>query len=315
VIEARGLTKRFGGRTAIDDVSFDVAAGETVGFLGPNGAGKTTTIRILAGIFPPSAGTVRIDGRELAQDPLRARARIGYLQERPALYGEMTVAALLGFVAALRGVPSGAARVRAVERAVERARLRTFEGQRIESLSKGTRQRVGLAAALVGDPSVLLLDEPTAGLDPAERSEARALIRALAPQRAVLLSSHLLEDVQAVCDRVVVLHRGRVVAADRPAALAARLAARTAVEVEARAPAGELAQVLERVPGVRSVAVEPADTGVARCRVVPEPSRDVRAELAAAVVARGWDLLGLTLLAPSLEAVFLDLVEHGDPPP
>ena len=311
MIEARGLTKRFGGRTAIDGVSLDVATGETVGFLGPNGAGKTTTIRILAGIFPPSAGTVRIGGEDLARDPMRARARIGYLQERPALYGEMTVEGLLRFVAALRGVPGGAARTRAVGRAVERARLRTLEGHRIESLSKGTRQRVGLAAALVGDPPVLLLDEPTAGLDPAERSEARALIRALAPDRAVLLSSHLLEDVQAVCDRVVVLHRGRVVAADRPAVLAARLAARTAVEVEARAPAEALARSLERVPGVRSVTVEHADAGVARCRVVPEPARDVRAELAAAVVASGWDLLGLTLLEPSLEAVFLDLVEHG----
>jgi ABC-2 type transport system ATP-binding protein len=226
----------------------------------------------------------------------------------------MTVEALLGFVAALRGVPSGAARARAVEQAVERARLRTLEGRRIESLSKGTRQRVGLAAALVGDPPVLLLDEPTSGLDPAERSEARALIRALAPERAVLLSSHLLEDVQAVCDRVVVLHRGRVVAADRPAALAARLATRTAVEVEARAPAQELAQALARVAGVRSVTVEHAEAGVARCRVTPEPSRDVRAELAATIVARGWDLLGLTLLEPSLEAVFLDLVEQGDLP-
>jgi ABC-2 type transport system ATP-binding protein len=314
VIEARGLTKRFGGRAAIEDVSLEVAAGEVVGFLGANGAGKTTTLRILAGIFPPNAGTVRIGGDDLFRRPLSARARIGYLQERPALYGEMTVEALLRFLAALRRVRGRAAQRLAAGAAMERMRVAPLRDRRIATLSKGTRQRVALAAALVGDPPVLLLDEPTAGLDPAERSETRAGIRALAPGHAVLLSSHLLEDVATLCDRVIVLHRGRVVAADRPASLARRLAARTRVAVEAQAPATALADVLGRVPGVRSVAVAESDAGATRCLVLPVSEADVRPALAAAVVGRGWSLLALTLVEPSLEEVYLDLVE-GDGAP
>ena len=179
-------------------------------------------------------------------------------------------------------------------------------------MSKGLRQRAALAVAIVGDPPVLLLDEPTAGLDPAERSETRALIHALAPGRAVLLSSHLLEDVSTLCDRVVVLHRGRVVAADRPTNLARRLAARSAVELCAHAPAGALVAALTRVPGVRRVTVEDDAAPAVRCRVFPEADLDVRPALAATVLANGWDLLGLSRAEPSLEEIFLDLVESGD---
>jgi ABC-2 type transport system ATP-binding protein len=310
VIAARELTKRFGGRTAIEAVSLDVAAGETVGFLGPNGAGKTTTLRILAGIFPPNTGSVHIGGADLAREPLRARAQIGYLPERPALYGEMTVHALLRFVAALRGVRGTATEEQAVQRAVERTRLAELAGRRIDTLSKGMRQRVALAVAIVGDPPVLLLDEPTAGLDPAERSEARALIQALAPGRAVLLSSHLLDDVSTLCDRVVVLHRGRVIASDRPANLAPRLTARIPVHVTARAPAAALVAALEQVRGVRSVTVEDADSAATRCRVLAHADHDVRSTLAAAVLANGWELLALARLEPSLEEIFLDLLEQ-----
>jgi ABC-2 type transport system ATP-binding protein len=181
--------------------------------------------------------------------------------------------------------------------------------RRIGTLSKGLRQRVALAVAIVGDPPVLLLDEPTGGLDPAERSETRALIQALAPGRAVLLSSHLLDDVSTLCDRVVVLHRGRVVASDRPANLAPRLAARCPVDVCARAPAGALAAVLERVRGVRRVTLEDGTTAAARCRVFPEADVDVRPLLATAVLANGWDLLTLARAEPSLEEIFLDLLE------
>ena len=309
MIAARDLTKRFGGRAAITAVSLDVAAGETVGFLGPNGAGKTTTLRILAGIFPPSSGTVRIGDADLARDPLRARARIGYLPERPALYDDMTVAALLAYVAALRGLRRGTTAVEAATTAITRTRLGELAARRIHTLSKGMRQRVALAAAIVGDPPALLLDEPTAGLDPTERSEARALIRTLAPERAVLLSSHLLEDVSTLCDRVVVLHRGRVIASDRPANLAQRLAANSPIDVAARAPAAPLATALSRVPGVRSVTVGDEDAGTVRCRVIALPNHDVRAGIAAAVVAGGWELLSLARAEPSLEDIFLDLVE------
>jgi ABC-2 type transport system ATP-binding protein len=314
VIAARELTKRFGGRTAIKAVSLDVAAGETVGFLGPNGAGKTTTLRILAGIFPPTSGSVRIGEADLAREPLKARAQIGYLPERPALYGEMTVSALLEFMAALRGVRGGMTPRAAVEEAITRTRLEELAGRRIHTLSKGMRQRVALAAAIVGDPPVLLLDEPTAGLDPTERSEARALIRTLAPDRAVLLSSHLLDDVSTLCDRVVVLHRGRVIASDRPANLAPRLTARGPIDVVARAPAVALATVLSRVPGVRSVTVTDDDATTVRCRVVAAPDREVRSGIAVAVLAGGWELLTLARAEPSLEEIFLDLVEKGGDP-
>jgi ABC-2 type transport system ATP-binding protein len=313
VIAARELTKRFGGRTAIEAVSFDVAAGETVGFLGPNGAGKTTTLRILAGVFPPSAGSARIGGADLAREPWRARAQIGYLPERPALYGEMTVAALLRFVVALRGARGDHTEAQAVDQAIERTRLGEFGARRIDTLSKGTRQRVGLAVAIVGDPPVLLLDEPTAGLDPAERSEARALIQALAPGRAVLLSSHLLDDVSTLCDRVVILHRGRVIASDRPANLAPRLTARIPVHVTARAPAATLVAALAQVRGVRSVTVEDAEATATQCRVLAHADHDVRPALAAAVLANGWELLALARVEPSLEEIFLDLLEGEGP--
>jgi ABC-2 type transport system ATP-binding protein len=176
------------------------------------------------------------------------------------------------------------------------------------------RQRVALAVAIVGDPPVLLLDEPTAGLDPAERSEARALIQSLAPGRAVLLSSHLLDDVSTLCDRVIILHRGRMIASDRPANLAPRLTARIPVHVTAGAPAAALMAVLERVPGVRSVTVEDAGTASTQCRVLPEVGHDVRPALAAAVLAGGWELLALARLEPSLEEIFLDLLEREEPP-
>jgi len=311
VIAARDLTKRFGGRIAIEAVSLDVAAGETVGFLGPNGAGKTTTLRILAGVFPPSSGSVRIGDADLAHEPLRARAQIGYLPERPALYGEMTVTALLAFVASLRGVRGGTSTRDAVDAAIARTRLGELAARHIHTLSKGMRQRVALAAAIVGDPPALLLDEPTAGLDPAERSEARALIRTLARERAVLLSSHLLDDVSTLCDRVIVLHRGRVIASDRPVTLAHRLVASSPIDVVARAPLTQLATALSRVAGVRSVIAGDEDAGVAHCRVSTFSDPDVRPGLAAAVLAGGWELLTLARAEPSLEDIFLDLVEKG----
>ncbi|HWP67206.1 MAG TPA: ABC transporter ATP-binding protein [Candidatus Limnocylindria bacterium] len=311
MIAARELTKRFGGRTAISAVSLDVAAGETVGFLGPNGAGKTTTLRILAGIFPPTAGSVRIGDADLGREPLRARASIGYLPERPALYGEMTVTALLRFVVALRGTRDGTTPERAAAAALERTRLGELANRRIHTLSKGMRQRVALAAAIVGDPPVLLLDEPTAGLDPTERTAARSLIRDLAPRRAVLLSSHLLEDVSTLCDRVIVLHRGRVIASDRPEKLATRLVARSPIDVVAHAPSVELATVLARVPGVRRVTAADDEGPAARCRVIAMPGHDVRPAVAAAVVEHGWPLLTLARAEPSLEEIFLDLVERG----
>jgi ABC-2 type transport system ATP-binding protein len=317
VIEARQLCKSFGGRPAIDDVSLRVEPGEVVGFLGPNGAGKTTTLRILAGVFPPTAGAALIDGLDVVGAPLAARRRLGYAPERPALYLEMTVDGLLGFAAAMKDVGGAAARRRAVGAAVAQAGLGGLGRRRIGTLSKGYRQRVSLAAALVGDPPALLLDEPTGGLDPEQSAETRRLIRSLGAGRAVLVSSHALAEVEAISDRVVILHRGRVLAAGRPQGLAARLRRTSRVDVEAAAPADALVAALGEVSGVRRVELTGRADGRARCRVELDPGDATRAALAARVVAAGWGLLTLAPVETSLEEAFLALVseqEHRDPP-
>ena len=307
MIEAHELSKRFGGRTAVDGVSLEVARGEIVGFLGPNGAGKTTTLRILAGVFPPTAGRALVDGHDLATAPLAARARLGYAPERPALYLEMTVAGQLEFVAAMRGASRTAARRAAAAAAIARTGLDDVRERRLGTLSRGLRQRVGIALALVGDPPALLLDEPAAGLDPAQSAELRRLVRALGRDHAVFVSSHVLADMEALCDRVVILHRGRVLAADTPAAIAARLRPSDRVEVEVQAAGAALDAALAAVPGVRAVHRVHEGAGRARCRVEAMPGTDVRPALAAAVAAHGWGLLALAPIEPTLEEAFLAL--------
>ncbi len=307
MIEARNLTKRFGRRTAIEDVSLRVARGEVVGFLGPNGAGKTTTLRVLAGVFPPTRGQALIDGHDLARDPLAARRLLGYAPEHPALHGEMTVRAELGYVAALRDVPAPGRRD-AVERALEHTGLGGLADRRIGVLSRGTRQRVGLAVALVGDPHALLLDEPTAGLDPTQGAEMRRLIRSLGARHAIFVSSHALADVETLCDRVVVLRRGRMLAEGVPAELAERLRPVALVDIDAAAPPDALEALLATVPGVRRVERLPAAAGHARCRVEAERGADLRAALAARVTESGWPLHALSPVEASLEEAFRALV-------
>jgi ABC-2 type transport system ATP-binding protein len=310
VIEARELTKRFGGRTAIDGVSLRVARGEVVGFLGPNGAGKSTTFRILAGVFPPDAGHALVDGLDLERQPLAARRRIGYAPERPALHPDLAVDDQLAFVATLRDVPA-AARVRTVDDALACTNLGQVRRRRIGALSRGMQQRVGLAAALVGEPPALLLDEPTAGLDPAQSAETRRLVRELAGDRAVLVSSHILGDLESLCDRVVVLHEGRVLAEGDPAELAARLRRTVYVDVEADTSAERLAAIVREVPGVGRIEALP---GGARCRVEVAPDGEVREAIAAAVTRAGVGLRALVPVEPSLESAFLSLVRDGRPP-
>jgi ABC-2 type transport system ATP-binding protein len=214
LIEARGISKRYGDRLAVDDVSFDVARGEVVGFLGPNGAGKTTTMRILTGFIPPTDGSALVNGHDMLTDPLRARRSVGYLPETPPLYPEMDVEGYLSFVAAIKGVPR-AKRRDAVDRTLERCGLTDVRRRVIGALSKGYRQRVGIGQAIVHDPPVLILDEPTVGLDPVQIREIRALIASLAApgqdaaQHTVILSTHILSEVEAICQRVILIHRGR----------------------------------------------------------------------------------------------------------
>ena len=307
MIEARQVTKCFGGRPAIEDVSLRVARGEVVGLLGPNGAGKSTTFRILAGIFPPDAGHALVDGLDLDRDPISARRRVGYVPEGPALHADRTVEDELGFLATLRDVTARDRRG-TIDESIARARLDDVRHRRIGALSRGMRQRVSLAAGLVGDPPALLLDEPTVGLDPAQSADTRRLIRELGRDRAVLVSSHVLADVETLCDRVIILHRGRMLAEGNTAALAARLRLTNHVDVEAAAPSDRLAALLRHVPGVQTVEPRPGHPDGCRLEVA---DREAHAAVATALANAGVGLYALVPVEPSLEDAFLSLVGNA----
>ena len=307
MIAAERLTKRFGAFTAIEDVSFEVGAGEIVGFLGPNGAGKSTTMRILAGVFPPTRGRVRVAGYDVVADPLRARARVGYFPERVSVYLDMTVAHYLTYVGEMKGLRRREAR-RQGAAALESCGLEAVTQRLIGTLSKGFRQRIGIAQALTGTPSVLLLDEPTSGLDPEQVAEMRALIRGLRHERTVLLSTHILPEVEAVCDRVIIIHRGRVLALDTPANLNRRVRPTSVVQVEVRGPAAEVARTLGDVPGVLAVHTDTTGNGTVALTVSTAPDRDLREDLASAITQHGWGLRELRVRALTLEEIFLSLV-------
>ena len=313
MIRLSHLTKKYGAFIAVDDLSIDVREGEVLGLLGPNGAGKTTTMRMVTGFLPPSKGRVSVAGFDLYDHPIQAKQKIGYLPEQPPLYPEMTVRRYLAFVAALKDVPAARTKA-AVSLAIERARIGDVAGKRISTLSKGYRQRVGLAQAIVHEPPVLVLDEPTSSLDPQQRYEVRELITALKGRHTVILSTHILPEVSDVADRVVIISRGKVMAVDTPANLAGRLRARESVRLEIGSSAGGLAVTPERVrealaalPGVLDVRAEASAAGLIAARIESAVGVDVRAEAAALVTGRGWQLLGLSGDALSLEEVFLAL--------
>ena len=312
------LTKKYGSITAVDDLSVEVREGEVLGLLGPNGAGKTTTMRMVTGFLPPSAGRVRIAGYDLLQDPVQAKRRVGYLPEQPPLYPDMTVRRYLAFVAALKDVPAARTGA-AVSLAIERARIADVAGRRIGTLSKGYRQRVGLAQAIVHEPPVLVLDEPTSSLDPQQRSEVRQLILALKGRHTIMLSTHILPEAAEVSDRVAIINRGRVIAVDTPSELAGRLQARETVRLEIGAAAGageatieSVRRALASMPGALGVEVVATAAGTIQARLESEAGVDLRAAAATLVTGRGWPLLGLAGESLSLEEIFLALTrsEH-----
>jgi gliding motility-associated transport system ATP-binding protein len=317
MIEVENLTKRYGRHTAVDGISFKVMKGEILGFLGPNGAGKTTTMRILTCYLPPTEGKARVAGYDVFEEPLEVKKRVGYIPETPPLYPDLDVQEFLEFCARIKGVP-GASRKQRIDDAVEKTRLGDVRRQLIGRLSKGYRQRVGLAQAILSNPDVLILDEPTAGLDPKQIIETRELIRGLGGEHTIILSTHILPEVSMVCGRVVIINRGRVVAEDTPENLTHRLRGAASLRVEAR---GEPAAVLEAVRAVRGVAaVRPRGdaAGVTALEVDPEPGADVRPELARAIVGGGFDLLALQQVGMSLEDIFLHLTTTeppAEPPP
>jgi len=305
MIEVAHLTKEFGDFTAVRDVSFTIEAGECVGFLGPNGAGKTTTMRVIAGIFPPTSGTVRVAGHDVQRESQQARRLVGYFPENAPYYPEMSIEEYLAFVSRAKRLPR-AARGPEIERVIRATSLGEMRRRLVGKLSKGFRQRVGLAQALLGDPQVLILDEPTSGLDPEQVSEIRELVKSLRGQRTIVFSSHILSEVSQVAQRVVIINRGRVVAEDHPEGLARRIEGTVTVWLRAEAPHAELRAVLAAVPGLRDLTESDG-----RYRFHARDEATVR-EASRAVAARGWILLELARESLSLEEIFLRLVHVGD---
>ena len=300
MIEARGLTKRFGQVLAVDSVDLSVKDRGIVGFLGPNGAGKTTTMRLLTGYLPATDGTAVVAGFDVFEEPLQVKARVGYLPERPPLYPELSVGEYLRFVAEIRGVPR-ARRLSRVGEVMERVGLRGMERRLLEVLSKGYRQRVGLAQALIHDPPLLILDEPTSGLDPAQLVGIRRLVQELAEDRVVLLSTHVLAEVEILCDRVVLIHRGRIVGDGTVASLAADVGAGPWLELDADG-ADEAEAHLARLPAVTEV--HPLGGGRYKLR----GSAELAPGVASLAAERGWRVRALQHHRASLEEVFLSLV-------
>ena len=306
MIEVENLTKRYGPTLAVSDVSFQVQKGEILGFLGPNGAGKTTTMRIITGFLSPTAGRVRVAGIDVAESPIEAKKRLGYLPENPPVYTDMTVNEYLAFVGRIKGVPRGDLKKRVID-VCEKCAVADVQYRQIGKLSKGYRQRVGLAQALIHNPEVLILDEPTAGLDPKQIIETRELIKGLAGQHTVILSTHILPEVSKTCQRVVVISKGTVVAMGAPEELTARLQGYGSVLVTVEGPARDVTSKLQALPGVNLVEqVESSGTRVT-LEVHTEKNQEVRADLARAIVQSGWGLFELKSSGMSLEDIFLKL--------
>src|SRR6202050_2633460 len=307
LIEVQDLTKSYGSVTAVDHVSFTVNKGEILGFLGPNGAGKTTTMGILTGYMPATSGTARVAGFDVFRESMEVRRRIGYLPENPPLYPDMTVETYLDFVARIKNVPAERRPAR-IDDALRKTNLEDRRSELIKRLSRGYKQRVGIAQALVHDPDVIILDEPTVGLDPKQIIEVRNLIKGLAGNHTIILSTHILPEVSMTCDRVVIINHGTIAAVDTPANLTMQLKGGQHVRIEVQGTEGAGREALAAVPGVHKVNVQ-AGTASGRIAVSVEaaPGEDIRSQVAAAVVAKGLPLYELTGVSLSLEDIFLQL--------
>jgi ABC-2 type transport system ATP-binding protein len=313
LIEVKDLTKSFGEKTVVDHVSFTVNRGEILGFLGPNGAGKTTTMRMLTSFLPATSGTASVAGFDVFDDSLEVRRRIGYLPEIPPLYPDMTVGTFLDFVARIKNVPPEKRTARIAD-ALEKTNTTDKRGELIHKLSRGYKQRVGLAQALVHDPEVIILDEPTIGLDPKQIIEVRHLIKGLAGSHTIILSTHILPEVSMTCDRVVIINKGKIAAVDTPENLTTQVKGGQRVHLESQADAQTLRAAIEEINGVRKVDIAPAGTtGRLAVSVESAAGQDVRSEIAAKIVGRGWPLFELRGVNLSLEDIFLQLTTEDIP--
>ena len=312
MIKVEGLTKRYARHVAVDNISFEVEKGQIVGFLGPNGAGKTTTMRVLTCFLPPSSGSARVANFDVLDQPMEVKKRIGYLPETPPLYPEMEVGEYLDFVGRLKGIPK-ANLAKRVSEVAERCSVADVTSKMISKLSKGYRQRVGLAQAIIHNPDVLILDEPTSGLDPQQILETRDLIKGLAGDHTIILSTHILPEVEQICEQVIIIAKGKLVAKDTVANLTSRLrgAETVAIQVAPRNGSplnpGEVRQRLEGVPGVANVVGRETKDGLLAFTVESGQGQHIRPELARAVIESGWNLNELHSVGLSLEEIFLEL--------
>ncbi len=306
MIEVEQLTKYYGFLPAISDLSFSIGQGEVVGFLGPNGAGKTTTLKILTCFLPPTSGKARINGLDVYRNSLKVREQVGYLPESVPLYTEMTVERFLSFAAQAKGIGTREIRT-SINKTLDDCGLEKVRGRIIGHLSKGFKQRVGLAQALLNNPPVLILDEPTIGLDPAQVVEIRALIRSLGQERTIILSSHILPEVSQICQRVIIINRGRIVAIDTVSNLTSQIQTSRKIHLTIQGPREEILKALRVQSGVLK-AEDTSDESPGKYLVEMDKEQDIRADLARSVIEKGWGLLEMRSQELSLEEVFVQIV-------
>tara|TARA_Y100000590_G_scaffold396873_1_gene477951 strand:- start:22418 stop:23410 length:993 start_codon:yes stop_codon:yes gene_type:complete len=313
MIELDSITKYYGNYPAVTDISFRVEKGEILGFLGPNGAGKSTTMKIITGFVPPTEGTCSVAGNDILTNSLAARRHIGYLPETVPLYTDMTVSDYLEFMGRIRELKGEHLRKR-VDSVVQICRLEEYFDTFISKLSKGFRQRVGIAQSIIHEPDVLILDEPTIGIDPIQVVETRELIKNLGGEHTLIVSTHILPEVSMICERVIIIHEGQIVAVDKPENLATRLRGTERVEIDVAGPTREIVSALEKVPGVESVNRKNSlsDKGYSSFEIEAERGLEIRSELAISIVKNKWDLLRLEALGMSLEEIFLRLTTTED---
>lgn len=313
MIEVRNLVKKYGNHLAVDHLDFKLESGKVYGFLGPNGAGKSTTMNIMTGYLGATEGQVIIGGRDILKEPEAAKKQIGYLPEQPPLYMEMTVREYLEFAAELKKIPRRE-REEAVEEVERLVKVKAVEERLIKNLSKGYRQRVGLAQAVLGFPDIIILDEPTVGLDPKQIIEIRELIRRLSKEHTVILSSHILAEIREVCDYILIISRGKLVASDTPENLEKMLGESDTVEIETEAEPAVIEDALKNVPGIERVVVMEKTDGIIRAQIHEKKGEDVRARIFSAFAGRGLTLLTLRRLGVSLEDVFMELTQKETVP-
>ena len=312
MIELENVSKYYGDFPAITDISFRVEQGEVLGFLGPNGAGKTTTMKIVTGFIPPSSGKVTIAGYDVVSNSLEARKHIGYLPETVPLYTDMTVEEYLAFMGTIRGMDRKKLTTR-IGDVVEVCRLEEYQTSHISKLSKGFRQRVGIAQAILHEPDVLILDEPTIGIDPIQIIEPRQLIKDLAGDHTVIISTHILPEVSMLCQRVIIIHEGEIVAVDKPDNLGTRLRGSERVELELNAAASEATKAIESLEDVVSVSTTDSESGNAtRLLIDTVTGSNARSKIASMVVHKGWDLLTIKSTGMTLEEIFVSLTTNEE---